>query len=168
MGGFFLDLFSSFVRVCVLFRKARRQRLSEDGIKVSRPSPRSGDASSIIGRRVEVCLRRISRDSVGVCLRWIHVDYVFVRLCSCVYRLDPSDLNFSLIAASVVLVHRFYRVLARRLPDYLLFSKRGVRPGLCIRKMHMSMIINKQKVQQKSPSLEQRNTKKAHEELSSK
>ena len=45
----FLDLFWSFVRVCVLLRKARQRRLLEDGIKVSPPSPRSGDASSIIG-----------------------------------------------------------------------------------------------------------------------
>ena len=35
----FLDLFSSFVRVCVLLRMTRRRRLSEDGIKVSPPSP---------------------------------------------------------------------------------------------------------------------------------
>ena len=66
----------------------RWRRLPEDGIRFSPPSPRSGGASSIIGGRVEVCLRRISRDSVGVCLRWIHVDPVFVRLCSCVYMLD--------------------------------------------------------------------------------
>ncbi|XBH74974.1 hypothetical protein VPH35_101813 [Triticum aestivum] len=36
----FLDLSSIFVRVCVLIRKARRRRLTEDEIKVSPPSPR--------------------------------------------------------------------------------------------------------------------------------
>ena len=55
----FSYLFSSFLRVCVLLRKAKRRRLPEGGIKVSPSSPRSGDACSIIGGRVEVCLRRI-------------------------------------------------------------------------------------------------------------
>ena len=55
----FLVVFLNFVRVCVLLRKARRRRLPEDGIKVSPPSPRSGGASSIVGGRVEVCLRQI-------------------------------------------------------------------------------------------------------------
>ena len=32
---------------------------------------------------MEVCLRWISWDSVGVCLRWFQLDPVFVRLCSC-------------------------------------------------------------------------------------
>ena len=35
----FLDLFSIFVMVCVLFRKARRRRLPKDGIEVSRLVP---------------------------------------------------------------------------------------------------------------------------------
>ena len=35
----FLDLSSSFVRVCVLLRKARQRRLPKDGIKVSPPNP---------------------------------------------------------------------------------------------------------------------------------
>ena len=39
-----------------------------DGIKFSPPSPHSDGASSVVGGRVEVCLRRISRDLVGVCL----------------------------------------------------------------------------------------------------
>src|SRR4051812_5806310 len=80
--------FSSFVRVCALLRKARRRRLLEDGIKVSPSSPRSRDVCSIIGRRVEVCLRRI-------CLWWICSDLFVVRLHSCFFRLDPFDLHSS-------------------------------------------------------------------------
>ena len=69
----FLDLFWSFARVCVLLRKVRGCRLPEDGIKVSPPSPRFGDAFSIIDGRVEVCLRRI-------CLWRICSDLFVVRL----------------------------------------------------------------------------------------
>ena len=54
-----VKVFFNLVRVCVLLRKARRRRLPEDGIKVSPPSPRFGGASSIVGGRVEVCLRQI-------------------------------------------------------------------------------------------------------------
>ena len=109
----FLDLFSSFVRVCILLRKARRRRLPEDGINVSLPKPRFDDASSIVGGRVEVCLQRIYP-------RWICSDLVVVRLCSCVFRLDPFDLRYSSSAAVAVLVRWFYGALARRLPDCLL------------------------------------------------
>ena len=109
----FLDLFLSFVRVCVLLRKARRRQLPEDGIKVSPPSPSSSDASSIVGGRVEVCLRRIY-------LWWICSDIVVVRLRSCVFGLDFSDLRYSLSAAVAVLVRWSYGALARRLPDCLL------------------------------------------------
>ena len=62
---------------------------------------------------MEVCLRRI-------CTCWICLDLVVVRLCLCVYRLDPSDLRFSPSAADVVLVRWSYGALARRLPDCLL------------------------------------------------
>ena len=103
---------SRFIRVCVLLRKTRRWRLPEDGIKVSPPSPRSGGASSIVGGRVEVCLR-------WICLWWICSDLFVVRLCSCVFRLDPSYLHSS-SATVVVLVRWFYGALARRLPDCLL------------------------------------------------
>ena len=74
---------------------------------------------SIVGERVEV-LQRIPRDSVGVCLRWILVDPFFVRPCSCVYRLDPSDLRFSSSTAIVVLVRWFHGALARQRADCLL------------------------------------------------
>ena len=65
------DVSFNFVRVCVLLRKTElyhklfqspteakflQRPLSEDGIKVSPPSPRSSGASSIVGGRVEVCL----------------------------------------------------------------------------------------------------------------
>ena len=109
----FLDLFSSFVRVCVLLRKTGRWRLPEDGIKVSPPSPRSGGASSIVGGRVEVCLRQIY-------LWWICLDFVVVRLRSCVFGLDPSDLRYFSSAAVAVLGCWSYGALARRLPDCLL------------------------------------------------
>ena len=111
--GFIFRFFSSFVRVCVLLRKARRRQLPVDGIMVSPPSPRSGDASSIIGGRVEVCLRQI-------CLWWIFSDLVIVRLRSCVFGLDPSDLRYFSSAAVAVLGCWSYGALARRLPDFLL------------------------------------------------
>ena len=102
-----------FVRICVLLRKTRRRRLSKDGIKVSPPSPCFGGASSIVGGHVEVCLRWIYP-------RWICSDLVVVRLCSCVFRLDPFDLRYSSSAAVAVLVRWSYGALARRLPDCLL------------------------------------------------
>ena len=86
--------------------------IPEDGIKFSPPSPRSGGASSIVGRRVEVCLQRI-------CLWWICSDLSVVRLRSYVFRLDSFDLHSS-SAAVAVLVRWFHGALARRLPDCLL------------------------------------------------
>ena len=109
----FLDISSYFVRVCVLFRKTRRRRLPEDGIKVSPPSPRSGGASSTVGGRVEVCLRRIN-------LWWICSDLVVVRLRSRVFGLNLSDLRYFSSATVAVLVRWSYGALARRLPDCLL------------------------------------------------
>ena len=109
---FFVVSFS-FVRICVLLRKTRRRRLLEDGIKVSPPSPRSGGASSIVGGRVEVFLQQIY-------LWWICSDLVVVRLRSCVFELDPSDLCYSSSAVVVVLMRWSYGALARRLPDCLL------------------------------------------------
>ena len=102
----------SIVRVCVLLRKARRRRLPEDRIKVFLPSPHSGDASSIIGGHVKVCLRQIF-------LWWICSDLFIFRLCSYVFRLDPFDLHSSSAAVSV-LVRWFYGALSQRLPDCLL------------------------------------------------
>ena len=105
--------FFNLARVCVLLRKTRRRRLPEDGIKVSPPSPRSGCASSTVDRRVEVCLRLIY-------VWWICSDLVVVRLRSCVFGLDPSDLRYSSSAAVAILVRWSYGALTRRLPDCLL------------------------------------------------
>jgi hypothetical protein len=68
---------------------------------------------------VEVCLRRISWDLVGICLWWIRLNPVFVRICLCIYRLDHFDLLFSSSAAFVVLVRWSFTVLAQRLSDCL-------------------------------------------------
>ena len=99
--------------MCPIFRKARRRRLPEDEIKVSPPSLRSGGASSIIGGRVEVCLRQIY-------LWWICSDLVVVCLCSCAFGLNHSDLRYFSSAAVAVLGCWSYGALARRLPDCLL------------------------------------------------
>ena len=66
--------------------------------------PRPDGASSIVGGRVEVCLCRISRDSVGAGLRRICLDLVFVHLRLGVYRFDPSDLRLltSVMVAALV------------------------------------------------------------------
>ena len=82
--------------------------------------PRPDGASSIVGGRVEVCLHRISRDSVGTGLRWICLDPIFVRFRLGVYRFDPSDLRLSSLAMVATLVRWSYGALARRLSDCLL------------------------------------------------
>ena len=54
-----LDVFYSLFWVCVLLKEVRQRWISEDGIKFSLPSPRSGGASSVVGGdggRVEICL----------------------------------------------------------------------------------------------------------------
>ena len=109
----FSVVFSCLVRVCVMLRKARRWRLPEDGIKVFPPSPRSGGVSSIVGGRVEVCLRQIY-------LWWICSDLVVVRPRSCVFGFDPSGLCYFSSAMIAVLGCWSYGALARRLPDCLL------------------------------------------------
>lgn len=48
------------------------------------------------------------------------MDSVFVRLCSCVCRLNPSDLNFSLLVVVAAPVCWSYGALAQRLSDCLL------------------------------------------------
>ena len=98
--------FFNLVRVCVLLRNARWRQLPEDGIKVSLSSPRSDGASSTVGGRVEVCLRRNY-------LWWICSDLVIVRLRSCVFGLDPSDLRYFSSAAVAVLGCWSYGALAR-------------------------------------------------------
>ena len=60
-----------------------------------------------------MCLRRIY-------LWWISSDHVVVRLISCVFGLNPSNLCYSSLAAVAVLVRWSYGALARRLPYCLL------------------------------------------------
>ena len=69
---------------------------------------------------MEVCLRRILRDSIGASLWWIYLDPVFVRLCLGVYWFNPSDLRLSSSGMVAILVRWSYGALARRLPDCLL------------------------------------------------
>ena len=68
---------------------------------------------------MEVCLRRISWDSVGAGLRWIYLDPVFVHLRSCGSRFDLSNLQLSSSAMVAALVCWSFGALARRLPDCL-------------------------------------------------
>ena len=136
----FLVVFFNLVRVCVLLRKARRRRLPEDGIKVSPPSPRSGGASSIVGGRVEVCLRQIY-------LWWICSDLVVVRLRSCVFGLDPSDLRYFLSVAVAVLGWWSYGALTWRFPNCLLqqvvpgFGDGGVMTAVRLRLASMLVVV---------------------------
>ena len=81
--GSVLEVFLSFVRVCVMVRKTRRRQLLEDGIRFSLSSPHSGDAYSVTGEHVEVWLQRILCDLVDVCLWWIRLavySFVYVRV----------------------------------------------------------------------------------------
>jgi hypothetical protein len=82
----FLDGSLSFVRVCVLLRKARRRCLPEDGIRFSPSSPRPGGASSIVGG----VWRCVSGGSI----------------------FGGSDLRYTSSAAVVVLVRWSYGALA--------------------------------------------------------
>ena len=116
----FSRVFLCFVRVCVLLKEMVRRLLLDHGIRSSPPSLRSDGASDIVGGRVEVCLRRILRDPVGGCVPWICLDLIFIRLCSCIYKLNPSNLYFSSSATIAVLVRWSFGILARRLPACLL------------------------------------------------
>ena len=69
--------------------------------------------SSTYGERVEVCLRRIY-------LWWICSDHVVVRLRSCVFGLNPSNLRYSTSAAVAVLGWWSYGALTWRFPNCLL------------------------------------------------
>ena len=61
----------------------------------------------------------MSPADLGVCLQWIHLDPVFVHLCSYDYRLDPSNLRFSSSAAVAILVRLSSGALARQHPKYI-------------------------------------------------
>ena len=73
--------------------------------------PRPDGASSIVGGRVEVCLCRILRDSVGAGLRWINLDPVFVRLRLGGYWFDLPDLRLSSSVMVATLVRLSYGAL---------------------------------------------------------
>ena len=111
--------FYSLVKVCVMLKKEIRWRICGDEIRSSSPRPHYGVASSVVGGRVKMCLRRISQDSVDVSLQWIFLDQVFVRLHLSIYELGPSDLRFSSSATVVVLLRWFCGFLAGQLPNYL-------------------------------------------------
>ena len=69
------------VRVSFLVRAVCRRRCPLVGIMSPTFYPRPDAASSVVGRRVEVCLCQISRDSISAGLWWICLDPFFVRLC---------------------------------------------------------------------------------------
>lgn len=100
----FGSIFFSLVRICVLLRNVRQRWLTKDEIRFSLYSPHPNGATGVVRGSVEVCLRWTLQDLVGVGIRWIHLDLVFAHLCSCVYRLDPFDVRFSLSMTVVVLV----------------------------------------------------------------
>jgi hypothetical protein len=112
--------FLCFARFCVFLGEIRRRLLSEDGIRFPPPSLRSNDVPSVVGGGVEVCLWWISSDLASVCLRWIRLDPIVVRLRLCVRKLEASDLCISSSAAVAVLVRWSSVAVARRLPDCLL------------------------------------------------
>ena len=88
------------------------RRFPKDGIRSSLPSLVPA-MCTIIGGRVEVCLRRI-------CLWWICLDLVVVHLRSCIFRLDPSDLCYFSSAEVAVLLRWSYEALSRQLLNCLL------------------------------------------------
>lgn len=75
------------------------------------------------------------------------MDLLKSSLCSCVFRLDPSDLSFSSSAVAVVLMRWSYGALARRLSDYLLqqvvpgFSKGGAMTAARLRLASVLVVV---------------------------
>ena len=69
---------------------------------------------------MEVCLRRISQDLVGACLRWTCSGPVSVRLRWRVYMLDSFDLRLFSSGLVVGLLCWFSGALIRQLPDCVL------------------------------------------------
>ena len=97
-----------FARLNVLVGAVWRRRCPSVAIMSPASYLRPDGANSIVGGCVEVCLRRISWDSVGVGLRWISMDPVLVHLRSCVYRLNFSDLHFCSSVKVAVLMRWSY------------------------------------------------------------
>lgn len=67
-------------------------------------NPRPDGVNSVVGGYLEVCFCRISQDLVSAGLQWIYLDPIFVRLRSCGYRFDLSDLQLSSSAMIATLV----------------------------------------------------------------
>ena len=76
-----LGVLLSLVRVYVMLRKMRQQRLLEDGIMLFPPQLHSNDASSVVRECVKVCNQGISRDSISLCLLWVCLNLIFICLC---------------------------------------------------------------------------------------
>jgi hypothetical protein len=111
----------SLFRVCVLLRKMRQWRLSEDGIKFSLATLRSGDASSVVRGRGGVSPANL----VGFGCWWSSVDPFGSSFCSFIYMLDPFDLYFFFIDDGCCSVALVLRAVAEPPPGYP-----GQLPGL--------------------------------------
>ena len=133
----FRPLFSFFG---VFFEMVRRRLHLEVRIRFSLLYPRSGGATSTGGRRVELCVRRIFSDLVRFCVR------------SCGFRSGYSDLRLSSLAMVAALLRWSFRVLARRLPVWLLqqallrqdlpgSSEEGVRTAARLRLASLIVVI---------------------------
>ena len=106
-------MFLSSVRICVLFRKARRWRLPENGIRFSSQAP------VLVVRQAlsEGLWRCVSDGFRGIRSAFIFSGSSWVRF----YKLDPFDLCFSSSATAIALqVRQSCGSLARWFPDYLL------------------------------------------------
>ena len=102
-----------FARLNVLVGAVWRRRCPSVAIMSPTSYLRPDGANSVVGGCVEVCLRRISWDSVGAGLRWISLDPVFVCLRSCGSRFDLSNLQLSSSAMVAALVCWSFGALAR-------------------------------------------------------
>jgi hypothetical protein len=100
-GGFSILVLGFF---CVFFQMVRRQRHREVRMRSPLPSPRSSDAPSASGGRVESCVRWILWHLFGFGFRW------------CGFRSFSSDIRLSSLAMVVALVRRSFGALARWLP----------------------------------------------------
>lgn len=102
----------------VLIKKARRWWILEDGIRFSSPRPFPAGVFSFI----EGCAEVSPTDLAGFnwCLSSMDLDRVYLRPCSCVFRLNPSNPHFSSATTVFVLVRWSFWTLACRLLDCLL------------------------------------------------
>lgn len=107
-GGDSISRFSfEFGLVCILLRKIRSRRIPEDEIRFFLFNPSLGGASRVVRGHVEMCLQRVSWDSVDVSLWWIHLDLVFV----CVF-IDWIFLIYATLYWRQLLLHGLSGALA--------------------------------------------------------